>query len=45
MTPDHQARAAAYLDKYPMVRRGPDDSDKRLSAMPGPDDYDEDGTI
>jgi hypothetical protein len=39
MTPGDQARVTAYLARYPMVRRGPDDSDVRLSLV---DDSEED---
>ena len=40
MTAGGQARVAAYLERYPMVRRGPGDSDERLSQPdePEPDD-------
>jgi hypothetical protein len=41
MTPDDQARVAAYLDRYPMVSRGPDDSADRLEQPePEPEEYD-----
>jgi len=32
MTPADQARVRAYLARYPMVRRGPDDRAERLDA-------------
>ena len=46
MTPDEQARVGAHLDRYPLIRRGPGDSDERLHQPDEPesdesyDDYD-----
>jgi hypothetical protein len=42
MSAEDRARVAAYLAKYPMVSRGPDDNAERLNgAEPEPDEYED----